>query len=402
MQPETALEFAPYQTDVLFLLVGRNALPNYVASHLLLRPGGRLYLVHTEGTGGTGPVAQRLAARLAVFSPSLIAVDPRDLAEMKERMEGCLSGTPAGSIGLNYTGGTKVMAVHAYQAVEGFCNRRGREVVFSYLDADSLQLIVEPRIGHPGLRRPVAQAVSPTLVETFELHGCKVLDLLQTASACPDLVRALVRIYGSLEGIEIWKSGRRVLAESDGRPWPEVRDDLAGTGLDSETLLCLEQALVPADGCFSRRAAAKHMGFKTPVELQIWLDGKWLEDWGWSCLPNLGVQYCARNLQAVPPGASKNFEIDLALVRGYVLFAMSCTVEIKPRDAKLKFLEVYARARQIGGDEARVGLICPVDDDRAMQQEIEGQWGESGRIRVFGRRHLAGLQGHLKTWLDSV
>jgi hypothetical protein len=39
-----------YKVDHLFLLVGENPLPNYVAARLLLNDKGTIYLVHTTGT----------------------------------------------------------------------------------------------------------------------------------------------------------------------------------------------------------------------------------------------------------------------------------------------------------------------------------------------------------------
>ena len=45
-------DFMPYQTDYLFLLVGTNPLPNYVATLLLAKDNGTIYLVHSAGSHG--------------------------------------------------------------------------------------------------------------------------------------------------------------------------------------------------------------------------------------------------------------------------------------------------------------------------------------------------------------
>lgn len=47
----------PCKTDYLFLLVGTNPLPNYVAARLLARPKGKIYLLHSRTTGD---IAQNL------------------------------------------------------------------------------------------------------------------------------------------------------------------------------------------------------------------------------------------------------------------------------------------------------------------------------------------------------
>jgi len=43
-------EFDKYKVDHLFLLIGENPLPNYVAAKTLLAEGGKPYLVFTEHT----------------------------------------------------------------------------------------------------------------------------------------------------------------------------------------------------------------------------------------------------------------------------------------------------------------------------------------------------------------
>ncbi|MGQ9828688.1 MAG: hypothetical protein ACUVSW_12580 [Roseiflexus sp.] len=58
-------DLSNFQTQNLFLLVGTNLLPNYVTAKLLLKPDGRLYLVHTKETD---EIADRLIAALELKS----------------------------------------------------------------------------------------------------------------------------------------------------------------------------------------------------------------------------------------------------------------------------------------------------------------------------------------------
>jgi hypothetical protein len=53
-------DLAAYKTNYLFLLVGRNPLPNYVSALLLAKDEGTIVLLHTPGTDGTGKVANNL------------------------------------------------------------------------------------------------------------------------------------------------------------------------------------------------------------------------------------------------------------------------------------------------------------------------------------------------------
>ena len=64
------------------------------------------------------------------------------------------------------------------------------------------------------------------------------------------------------------------------------------------------------------------------------------------------------NFKVPLPGTQQGFEFDVAFTRGYQLFAISVSTTSIRELCKLKLFEAYLRARQMGGDEARVALIC--------------------------------------------
>lgn len=393
-------EFAPYQTQHLFLLVGRNPLPNYVAARLLLEAGGTLYLVHSAGPQGTGKVAQNLMAHFPQCHPQLIPVDLQDTAALRRQVENYLEHTPPGSIGLNYTGGTKIMAVHTYQAIEEFCKRRGREAVFSYLDADTLEMSIEPQPGQLAFRRKVVQSVELTIEEVFDLHGIELRGRIQTEPVLPDLTRALAQMHGTSDGIQAWQESRKVLKACAGRSWQDVKADLVHAGTTSDVIGHLEQALALEDPKpVDLRAVARQAGLRGSKGPSLWLDGVWLEHWALACIKELGYKQRAQNLVGLTPS---HFQIDVAVMRGYQFFALSCGVTNNPQEAKLKLFEIYIRARQIGGDEACVGLVCTVDDPRHLEQQIIREWDAGSRVRVFGSKQLPNLQSYLKSWFETV
>jgi len=404
MQQTGQADFTPYQTDALFLLVGKNPLPNYVAARLLLTPDGTLYLVHSQGPQGTGGVAQQLAAHFSQHQPQLIPVNPRNTASLIREVNRYLERTPPGPIGLNYTGGTKIMAVHSYQAVEEFCERRGRKGIFSYLDADALEMAVESPPGQQIFRENVAHTVQLSLKDVFDLHGIRLQGDPQTEPVLPDLAYALAEMHGTPAGIQAWQNSRQIFKElvkvRNSHPWQEVKANLLGVGATPDAIGHLEQALgLQGSQPVDFRAAARKAKMKSSRELLLWLDGAWLEHWSLDCVKALGYTERARSLERQ---AGRMFEIDVAVMHGYLLFALSCTVTTKARTAKLKFFEVYNRARQLGGDEARAGLVCAIEDPKALEMDIIRTWDARDRIKVFGRGHLPDLQKHLKSWFETV
>ena len=187
-----------YQVDHLFLLVGTNPLPNWVAAQILVRPEhGRLYLVHSSATA---PIALRLREPLSALQPELIQVDPTDARSIARTVESHVRPL-TGSIGLHYTGGTKAMAVHAYRAMEKTLAGRSPTAVYSYLDAGTFELRVDP-----DLHEKVLMDVRPTLDQLAALHGARFQK--GTPKREKDLhLRKTAAALAASGGLDVWRSG---------------------------------------------------------------------------------------------------------------------------------------------------------------------------------------------------
>lgn len=92
------------------------------------------------------------------------------------------------------------------------------------------------------------------------------------------------------------------------------------------------------------------------------------------------------------------FQADIAAIRGYQLYVMSCYSGNNKQSAKYKLFEASVRARQIGGDEAGAALICMSEDPRAVESDVAQVMQVEGRFKVFGRRELQHLEQHLQEW----
>src|SRR5438128_1550136 len=138
-------DISDHQVNHLLLLVGSNPVPNVVAGKLLTTPGGTITLIHSKDGSD---LAGRLAAwfRNAGYADiGLKQVEESNAASVRgqvsraieeyERDHAGTNHTHMALVGLNYTGGTKVMSVHAYRALEQWAGKHKREAVFSYLDA---------------------------------------------------------------------------------------------------------------------------------------------------------------------------------------------------------------------------------------------------------------------------
>jgi hypothetical protein len=124
-----------------------------------------------------------------------------------------------------------------------------------------------------------------------------------------------------------------------------------------------------------------------------------------------------------PPENSDLFQFDVVAIRGYQLFAFSCTTESASQEKdtgvrgvfksrlesetggrgllKHKLFEAYVRAQQMGGDEARVALVCCIAKAEAarLEAEMRRDLRLKGHIRVFGREHLVNLTKNIEDWV---
>ncbi|MEH2239752.1 Card1-like endonuclease domain-containing protein [Nostoc sp.] len=136
-----------------------------------------------------------------------------------------------------------------------------------------------------------------------------------------------------------------------------------------------------------------------------WLDGLWLEHYVLEQVQNIAKKQLIEDYRmnfAIPlTGTRDGFQFDVAFTRGYQLFAISCTTTSKRDLCKSKLFEAYLRARQMGGDEARVALICCSNEPDTLKAEILASINDK-KIAVFGREHLANLSEEIDKWITQV
>jgi hypothetical protein len=452
-------EFDKYKVDHLFLLVGENPLPNYVAAKTLLAEGGKPYLVFTEHTAKP---AERLQEALGLSDNEMVPLDNNESnpCEIKKRIRDKIKeiqdnqdNAEKKQFGLNYTGGTKSMAVHAYQALlQPRLNdpqyKLNPEPIFSYLDSRNLKMLIDQQTNPVPLDIP-KEPLDFSLEKLFKLHGFNLSKQPKTEVTFRELVEVIVKHKSEWQNwcrkvlrleaktkIELgqvkntnnetenifelgdWKSAdelRKVSLPIQELP-EEITDVLKQHNLLDDkgglSIKKIEEAqLIPEP--------SKDKKKKYPKEICKWLEGIWLEDYVLQKLRDIKEQEEKEINENVikeeerlidEVGMSFNFpenadighfEFDVAFLRGYQLFALSCTTDTEPGLCKLKLFEAYRRARQMGGDEARVALVCCYDKPDKIKKGFMSQIKDN-KVNVFGSADLADLSEKLKTWIQEV
>jgi hypothetical protein len=417
------------RSEHLFLLVGTNPLPNWVAAKLLLRDAGKLYLIHS---GTTFKVAERLA-KFAVINkyqqPVYIPVnDEHDAESIAQAIQSQLQTIHSASIGLNYTGGTKVMAVHSYRAIDSLKNI---EPVFSYLDAANFMLRFESIASQfpQGHRQSVGLDVPLKLEDIFSLHGdYKYKQDIKRDARCSQVGELLANLHSSEEGRKSWRAFCETRLKF-GKAYPPPRGsrigelrlerDLAqekfslssGDRFISTQLEAIAEALIPGgtrkDKTLGEIERLHSQEISSATELAKWLDGMWLEDYTLHEINQLKTDQphvdcplsdCGRNIEIRKPIL---FEADVAAMRGYQLHLISCYTGSDDQRSRTKLFEVYTHAQQLGGEAARAALICCVGNPEYIQKQVGEVWGIQEQVRVFGRNDLKNIRSKLKDWFDS-
>lgn len=394
-----------HQAEHLILLIGGNPLPNYVAGMLLASDGATVHLVATEYTrekGGTSEIAKNVGDALTRDRPTLKAIryetDETDGNKICATLNQILdTAKQSERVGFNYTGGTKPMVRHATRALADRVQEFPKPI-YSYLDARTLQMAIERSHKSP-LYFPVRDAVQPGFTKLFDLHGF-VIEPPRQAPKQFEICDALRELYVTQGGRSGWwdyfKKSPLKQQPSEGR--------IAHLELLREKLRKLDASESP-----NLMRIANSLGYETFPKTQEFFEGKWLEEYALEKLriaaEALGNIDIGIGMKATKPGsAAAVLELDLAALRGYQLFAVSCQATTKSDAAQEHFFEIYVRATQVGGDEARFALVCLLEpnETKHLQQKLETTWDVAGKLRVFGAHDLAKLDAHFKDWLENA
>jgi hypothetical protein len=394
--------FAEFQTDHLMLLMGTNPLPNYVAANLLMRPETRLHLVVTTEImqAKTDRTLIKLLGRDPADAQQYLEVSSSDPASIFKRVREQVEKWP-GSWGLHYTGGKKSMVAHAYRAVEAALAKRHEQAIYSYLDADTLEMVIEtPR--YSAVQRLTAHhRVDVSIAQLLEMYGRPLSDKPTERPitrvdpdrqvTCKNLVDSC-QVPSQRELWSCWagtlRHNSQPLKDSEARQI-EVPPDLQKI-LGGATIADLEMPW---------RLKAS--------EISDWLHGDWLEDYVLGIIDAHRAEWQVTDLgRSIKPKGIAEFEVDVVAMQGYRMLAFSVTTDAdlgRYHLNKSKLLEAVVRAEQMGGGESRVALVTFKDKVAGLQNQVSEVWGDRcrPRIRVFGLSQLPVLDQHLEAWFKE-
>ena len=416
-------EFDKYKVDHLFLLIGENPLPNCVAANLLLNKGGTAYLVHTTNTEIQAKrLKSILDSTLSEFQKAqLISLSKyeSDAFHIQDEISRKIQSLNNARLGLNYTGGTKAMAVHSYRALF----RQARpDTVFSYLDSRRLEMCIDREDTERIHRKVKPELLRVDLKTIFELHGWKWGSEPIHEPEMFNAAKAFAEFHTDKDDLTAWRNWcaqvLRPVTKDDKDNWLEDKDLKEVPPLSLDSVISRPQikcALIEL-GLTEELSlqTVKERGFKKIKYVCKWLDGEWLEHYVLQKVKDISEKWLIHeSATSFWIGTAKNpkenkFQFDVAFIRGYQLFAISCTTDATKQLCKSKLFEAYIRAQQLGGSEARVALVCCASqkDVKVLRTEITNVLNSEAdsptkdyKIAVFGRDDLMDISEKIAEWI---
>lgn len=408
------------QVDHLLLLVGGNPLPNAVAGQLLAAPEATIWLLHSDGANGE-PSTKKTAENLEQFlgqkntqwTINLEPIPSSDNIRIENRLQQILKDNKInGRVGLHYTGGTKSMSVHVYRFLEKAFADASFRPTFSYLDPRHLTLRID---GHGTENSEpfflikdnvLRQQLQMTPDELAGLHGYeRVVHNVNWAKpeetpGLMELCQEIARLNSTQKGHLAWKQW---VYKEQHKVLPTPTQN---SGLEGVTAAFNQLCGVPIGT--AEMVAAKLLPGKPNVRLtacQDWFRGHWLEEyvlWSIRQIANPLIHSSEKGLTYKLLKGQDDFDLDVVALIGYQLFVVSCITTSDKDRAKEHLLEAFVRARQLGGDEARMALVCCYDTPLRLESEVSRAWDAEGKVKVFGQNEMGNLTQPLADWFQKA
>ncbi|GAB4263970.1 hypothetical protein [Thermincola ferriacetica] len=448
----------------LVLLVGTNPLPNYVVAKYFLAQNSNLKRIWffcsegRQGEPGTDYLADNLEKVLQeeygkdriLFPKRLVIKDTGDAVDILGRVEEMFKDarrfSDCSEFHLNYTGGTKAMAVHVYRGIEQQVGRMPGQVQcsFSYLDARDHCLKHDGSDVKTGdLRKTITLELQTLLkLHNYRLHvgrkddrRNKILEFVSDLAGTTDMFRSVICGPDGAEKICTLAETantvlRPVLCDQEGnfadkfsdycralenmhhqdgtaqKAWPGISGTELQELLGSEFMQIIHG--LPAKHAMTKDGVLAVPGRDDREEWKKWkklfkdyFGGKWLEHYVYSVIceninkEGLGTDQPVQveigweftKNESGGKNKKKPFELDVVVVNGYQVCGISITTDRKQSLCKEKSFEILHRVHQIGGDEAKAIMVTFLDENHKeeLEEDIRDHYSALGnRFKLLG------------------
>jgi hypothetical protein len=371
---------------VLVLSIGSNPLPNYVVTDYLLsntredledlpRPD-KIILVHSSKTEKFAKnIVYLLKKKKKVDKNcfSLLSLGKREREgqfiqqKIKDWLEDIVESIE--SIHLNYTGGTKQMAVHLYHSIDRFRSNHDIKTYYSDLDPEDFKIgVIEGDLysKYPAeYEKDLRGYVQLSIKELFKLHNMELMNgEKRRKTSVDDIFLFAERAFAAEGRGEYWRKNVSIIKSNNDKADKYKDRDKYKEQYD-DVRKVFHNELIPDINSLSRKE------FERWIK---WLHGEWFEHYVYNVLQeifknNSNVELDL-SVEAKMDTSSQNCEIDIVILIGYQLFIISCTTDSSKKIVKGKAFEAIYRAEQLGGEHATVIVASFMPKDNGEGRKI--------------------------------
>lgn len=407
-------------SNVLILLIGGNPLPNYVTAKYMLDETrndkeflpvpDKFILLHSNTTI---KYAQKIKEkmRLSGYDPfANLGDNERSRKTIIEavinKLNKLQNKCAITSIHLNYTGGTKPMAVHTYNGIIDFCDICKKEEnkivkpIFSYLDPVQFKLVLdESGNGYPNeMGTDLRDKVKLQIEDLFDIHVMKYEkkgDLATFKDNELDIRKFSGDILKSFEGRDpVWPVKFFILKEKK----KKVRID----GIKDLNEQFFFQGInedIPSLSHFFKNDKFDlelQEAEKTFTELTKFMSGIWLEDFIVDIIKGLKkenkIAYDEIYKSVHATYNKRELEVDIIVMKGYQMFLFSCTTYERAGEVKGKAFEAIFRAEQLGGDHATAITVSCIKNVDLVVNDLKSFGDLQERYKLIGLQDLMNIK----------
>lgn len=398
--------------NLLILLIGSNPLPNYVVASYLLNPRrqdkdtlpmiDKIMFVVSEETLSFAKNIKALLENQYSFSDFVFAnlnKKHRESSVIRDEILTKLCELPdeISTIHLNYTGGTKPMAVFAHQTILSFAKDKKNTLITSDLMPETFKLnteIIRPEsedcieVGNSKIfpeYGDLREYVEIGIEELLKLHNMAItsagdvmtsetieqtgkwmnknfwiFDDLKKAFAIDELRGKDSDKENSLKNKNIYENGLKSffkLMKNGNDLKLRIFNDYFKSGGGS---YWLEEK----NGDYYLRKSLLNVNYPA-LSFVEFICGKWLEEYVLKAILDCGksISFSLVRKNVKVNKDNREAEFDVILMKGYQLFLISCSTDSKIQRIKHKAFEALYRAEQIGGEHAQVIMVSMLPND---------------------------------------
>lgn len=404
----------------LYLLIGTNPLSNYVVADYFLKNETDLKAVHlihsVEDSGNNIQSTESIAAHLKSVlkektgTPVVLhGICIRDAFFIHQDVSALLKGVESEAVHLDYSGGTKEMALHSYETFKELCTG---QVTFSYFDSRSNRLKKDSGTVEPVESVFLGDLVEITFDELFKLHGYRRVPEEDNKGSVfsVDFFRDFLELISRPDFFCDYVKWREFFFHA----YPDPRHVVPAEGFETlEDLLPKENEiseflkdtlflkihnempenslLEEQDGRYFLRRDVSNKQMDKLIETRKYITGHWFEQYVYLVLQENRPETASISsidLNILVQTAAKNFEIDVAMINGYELCGISCTTDKTQSLCKSKGFEILHRTKQIAGDNSKSILMTFMNEENTQIVDADLSEILEDRILVLGLHDL--------------